>query len=167
MERAPIRSAGIYTVLAAIIVIFTLNWRATIRPPGDDGRLGAAARPGEGEGSMGMVPTPTFLRSVMWRGGGGGGGGGAGRGGGAATTFAPEAYAVGGDGAEGDGEGRRGLQAQALGLQGMGDGPRVEGGEEVSASGRAARLQPREEVAAKRRRAEEEEKDRIDEVKVR
>ncbi|KPV74518.1 uncharacterized protein RHOBADRAFT_54326 [Rhodotorula graminis WP1] len=61
-------AACIYTVLAAIIVLFTLNWRATIRAPGDGG-LGPGPRGGGGGGAAddatrGDVLTPTFLRSV-------------------------------------------------------------------------------------------------------
>jgi len=93
LSPSPARSAGIYTVLAAIIVLFTLNWRATIRAPADGG-LGAA-RGGVGgaaadDATRGNVPTPTFLRSAAR--------------GGPATTFEPGMYREGEEG-EGAGEG--------------------------------------------------------------
>ncbi|BGP41213.1 hypothetical protein JCM10449v2_005187 [Rhodotorula kratochvilovae] len=49
-------SAAIYTVLAAIIVLFTLNWRSSIRAPDDAGGAKGAPQP---QGTM-----PTFLRSA-------------------------------------------------------------------------------------------------------
>ncbi|GAA6052979.1 hypothetical protein JCM3770_001161 [Rhodotorula araucariae] len=65
-------SAAIYTVLAAIIVLYTLNWRATVRPPssaagaGGDVREGARARAPE-------TSMPTFLCGLPSVGSGGGG----------------------------------------------------------------------------------------------
>ncbi|GAA5839365.1 hypothetical protein JCM9279_005918 [Rhodotorula babjevae] len=91
------RSAGIYTVLAAIIVLFTLNWRATIRAPGDGGlggarggAVGGGAGAAADDATRGNVPTPTFLRSAAR--------------GGPATTFEPGMYREGEEG-EVEGEG--------------------------------------------------------------
>ncbi|GAA5908095.1 hypothetical protein JCM8208_003686 [Rhodotorula glutinis] len=91
-------SAGIYTVLAAIIVLFTLNWRATIRAPGDGGLGGPGPGGGggaDGDATRGNLPTPTFLRSAAR--------------GGPATTFEPGMY---GHEGEGEGEAEGGLPVE-------------------------------------------------------
>ncbi|GJN90108.1 hypothetical protein Rhopal_003107-T1 [Rhodotorula paludigena] len=52
-------AATIYTVLAATIVIFTLNWRATVRVSSSAG-VQSMAPPQPGE----SIRTPTFMRSL-------------------------------------------------------------------------------------------------------